>query len=61
MLMKNYFDLKVFVTVVIALILFKIIDNLFLDATVKKMFKKNESFEDYEVENYTDDVDDDLV
>ena len=46
--MKNYFDTKIFITAIIAMVLFKILDQLFLDSAVKKLVGTKENFENLE-------------
>lgn len=52
--MKSYFDSKLFLTALIALVAFKILDQLFLDRTVKNLIGGKQSFEEaesFEIEN----------
>lgn len=51
--MKDYFEMKTFITVLIALVLFKVIDVMFLDKTVAKIAKK-ESLENVDDEDEDD-------
>lgn len=53
--MKDYFELKTFITVILALIVFAILDRLFLSNLFDKLLKKG----DFEKENLDDENDDD--
>jgi hypothetical protein len=54
--MKDFFDTKVFITVLIALIAFSILNKVFLEKQIEKMFAK----QDYENVEEIDEIDDEI-
>lgn len=46
--MKNYFEMKTAITVLIVLVVFKILDKLFIDEQVTKLMHYTRTDENYE-------------